>query len=84
MSLRRCQKCGVKTLCYDSRPTEQYTIRRYECIAGHRYTTMEFMVDPAEGRKMLNPKVLMEYREKYFASVEAVKTLEKVRELLRD
>lgn len=81
---KKCQKCGTKTYCYDSRPREAFTIRRYECVAGHRYTTLEFVVDPADGRKMVSHSVLQEYEKKYWEQVKGVETLEKIKALLRD
>lgn len=44
MANKACPLCRKKTKCLDSRPCEDFVRRRYECVGGHRYTTVEVLV----------------------------------------
>lgn len=60
MSPKTCPTCGTKAFCINSRPSGDYTIRRYECVAEHRYTTAEFVVEVTgdlTGKKINRSKI---------------------------
>ena len=47
----QCPKCKGKTQVFDSRPAELGIHRRRKCAKGHRFSTMEMVVEPKAKRK---------------------------------
>lgn len=48
--MKTCPICGQRAGCIDSRPVRDATRRRYGCPSGHRYTTVEVLVDTIQGK----------------------------------
>lgn len=54
MSLRTCPKCGSLGRTIDSRQKDDHVTRRYACVNGHRYSTIELVMEVQRGVNTLN------------------------------
>jgi transcriptional regulator NrdR family protein len=54
MSLRTCPECGARARTIDSRQHADHVTRRYQCTAGHRYSTLEHVVTVRRGKNTLD------------------------------